>query len=375
MAYPRNRYRPVRRRSGIPRGRRDNRGDSLTGIMLVQVVITLCLVSGLYFATLGSGQLALSVRQGAEALIGRTWDEGEIRAAMGRVASLTPIQGGWSWEGVGGLYGNQPEDAYLGEAVLAGTQPQSNRIEGEELPMPPLPVLEQRPAPSGPLPSVGDSPLPTVPIEEAVPDNEPTADVDAAVSSEGVLKPPVNTAADEDDHTTADKAGAVAPALSGPTRKITPNTGSQAMDLPQGVLFSPVYLSVRLASPAAGRVTSQFGMRTHPITDRDDFHTGVDIAAPHGTDILSALQGLVVEVGYSAVYGHTILLDHGGGVQTRYCHCDSIVARVGQQVAKGARIAVVGSTGLTTGPHLHFELIINGLRANPLPHLRTVAGL
>lgn len=364
MAYTRRR-KPARRRPTASRVRRE--GDSLSGVMLIQVVITLCLISGLYFATLGGGGLAAGVRAAAAELINRRWEEGEIKAAMGRVAELTPIEGGWSWSEIrGGLYGGTEEDARLGEAVLAATQPQQPQ------PLPPTEPLPT-PLPEGPLPSVGDSPPPALPVDDNV-DAAIEADAYTADPPEMVLKPPVNTAAGVFTSAQSDKAGAAAPALSGMSPSAVGLLGP-AGGITGDILLTPVHISARLSSPVAGRVSSRFGARVHPVTKKDDFHTGVDIVAPRGSDILSALPGEVVIISHSQIYGNSIVIDHGGGVQTRYCHCDSIIAKEGDKVAIGARIATVGSTGLTTGPHLHFELIIGGLLANPLPHLKTVAAL
>jgi len=139
---------------------------------------------------------------------------------------------------------------------------------------------------------------------------------------------------------------------------------------PAHVLMAPVFLSQRLLSPALGPVTSAFGFREHPVSGESDFHTGIDIAADQGADVCAALQGTVLETGRSAIYGNYIVLDHGGGVTTSYSHLKSIVAKPNARVSQGARIATVGNTGISTGPHLHFELMVDGLKADPLPHLR-----
>jgi len=99
-------------------------------------------------------------------------------------------------------------------------------------------------------------------------------------------------------------------------------------------------------------------------------HRAIDIACDQGTAILSAQAGIIEEVVYNhSTYGHYVLVNHGGGVKTRYAHCSSISATVGQNVAAGEVIAAVGSTGRSTGPHLHFEYILNGERVNPAPFL------
>lgn len=141
-----------------------------------------------------------------------------------------------------------------------------------------------------------------------------------------------------------------------------PVGGRQA---PEGTTLTPMVLSAPMAHPLAGRLTSPFGFREHPITGEEDFHTGIDLAAPLGTPILSVYPGVVVETGESKVYGNYILIDHGG-VMTRYCHCERILARVGMNLRQGERVATVGSTGMSTGPHLHLELRVDGKAADPM---------
>jgi murein DD-endopeptidase MepM/ murein hydrolase activator NlpD len=118
--------------------------------------------------------------------------------------------------------------------------------------------------------------------------------------------------------------------------------------------------------PASGPVTSQFGMRFHPILHRSRMHTGVDIGAHYGSPIRAAAPGVVILAGYMRGYGNTIIVDHGGGVSTLYGHCSDLVASEGQSVGRGQIIARVGSTGLSTGPHLHFEVRHNGTPVSPL---------
>lgn len=123
--------------------------------------------------------------------------------------------------------------------------------------------------------------------------------------------------------------------------------------------------SGRFIRPVEGRVTSGFGMRVHPIFKVRKMHTGIDIAAPAGTPIRAADSGVVVEAGYIRGYGYTVIIDHGGGVATLYAHCSALLVGAGQEVQRGQTIARVGSTGYSTGPHLHFEVRINGEPVNP----------
>jgi murein DD-endopeptidase MepM/ murein hydrolase activator NlpD len=117
------------------------------------------------------------------------------------------------------------------------------------------------------------------------------------------------------------------------------------------------------------RISSLYGYRIHPITGRRRFHDGLDIAANHGNGVYAYTDGRVVETGWNGGYGNCILIDHGNGLKTRYAHLSKIYVRVGQRVATGGKIGAVGSSGNSTGPHLHFEVIKNGRTQNPLNYL------
>ncbi len=118
-----------------------------------------------------------------------------------------------------------------------------------------------------------------------------------------------------------------------------------------------------LAWPLRGRITSSFGMRWGRM------HYGIDIAASHGTTVRAAASGKVIYSGWKGGYGNTVMIDHGDGVVTLYAHNSSLLVRVGQRVSAGQPIARVGSTGRSTGPHLHFEVRIDGKPQDPLLHL------
>ncbi|MCW5936632.1 MAG: peptidoglycan DD-metalloendopeptidase family protein [Fimbriimonadaceae bacterium] len=118
-------------------------------------------------------------------------------------------------------------------------------------------------------------------------------------------------------------------------------------------------------SPVSGRHTSGFGYRIHPITHTRRLHTGVDIAAPTGTPIYAAGSGVVISAGWRNGYGNAVVIDHGGGRSTLYGHCSRLFVQEGQKVSAGHHIAAVGSTGFSTGPHLHFEVRINGVPVDP----------
>lgn len=119
--------------------------------------------------------------------------------------------------------------------------------------------------------------------------------------------------------------------------------------------------------PAGGRISCRFGYRTDPIPSN---HTGIDIAIATGNAIVAANAGTVTQVVHGSYgYGKYVIINHGDGSATLYAHASQIYVTVGQKVARGERIAAVGSTGFSTGPHLHFEVIINGKKVNPEPYI------
>lgn len=120
---------------------------------------------------------------------------------------------------------------------------------------------------------------------------------------------------------------------------------------------------------SGGWISSYYGNRYHPILGYYRWHSGIDYAVDSGTPIKAAEDGTVIFAGDNGGYGLTVILDHGGGVSTLYAHCSKLLVRVGQNVEKGQTIALVGSTGLSTGPHLHFEVRVNGSTRDPLEWL------
>ncbi|MCX7841703.1 MAG: peptidoglycan DD-metalloendopeptidase family protein [Clostridia bacterium] len=121
--------------------------------------------------------------------------------------------------------------------------------------------------------------------------------------------------------------------------------------------------------PSSGSISSYFGNRLHPILKKYRMHTGIDINAASGASIIAANKGTVMLSGWQSGYGYTVIVDHGGGISTLYAHCSRLVAAVGQNVEAGEVIAKVGSTGLSTGSHLHFEVRNNGTPVNPLDYV------
>ena len=118
-------------------------------------------------------------------------------------------------------------------------------------------------------------------------------------------------------------------------------------------------------------VTSPYGYRIHPVTGSKRFHAGIDIGAAYGTNILAANSGTVIVAGYNAGgYGNYVVISHGGGYSTLYAHASSLLVSRGQKVTKGQVIAKCGSTGMSTGPHIHYEVQLNGKTTNPMQYYR-----
>lgn len=126
----------------------------------------------------------------------------------------------------------------------------------------------------------------------------------------------------------------------------------------------------QLLWPAAGPLTSSYGYRTHPIFGDTRLHTGIDIGASYGAPVIAADGGTVIFAGVMSGYGNAIVVDHGGGLATTYNHLASFYVAGGQSVARGSQIGAVGCSGYCTGPHLHFEVRINGDPVDPMPYLQ-----
>ncbi len=125
----------------------------------------------------------------------------------------------------------------------------------------------------------------------------------------------------------------------------------------------------RLIMPVNGRISSPFGYRVHPIFQVRKLHTGIDISASSGTPIKAADSGVVVQAGWRGGYGQAVVISHGDGIATLYAHQSKILVGVGDRVEKGDVIGKVGSTGYSTGPHLHFEVRVNGSPVDPMRYL------
>ena len=122
--------------------------------------------------------------------------------------------------------------------------------------------------------------------------------------------------------------------------------------------------------PTAGWLSSAFSrMRFHPILHEARAHEGLDVSAPMGTPIEAPANGTVIQAEWEAGYGNTIVIDHGFGIVTKFAHASRLLVKVGAKVHRGDRIALVGNTGLSTGPHLHYEVHVNGRPVNPLRYI------
>jgi len=132
------------------------------------------------------------------------------------------------------------------------------------------------------------------------------------------------------------------------------------------------YAGGEMEWPAPGNYTrtSEFGGRADPITGVWSSHGGTDIRAPYGAPIVAANSGVVIFAGWHYSYGNYVIIDHGGGIATLYGHCSKLLVSTGQEVNRGEKIALVGSTGYSTGNHLHFEARINGVRTDAMKYYK-----
>lgn len=173
------------------------------------------------------------------------------------------------------------------------------------------------------------------------------------------------------------------PANSNPTRPTLVNDIviiSEAREIPSAGNLSP--MTTRSSGsgnnmpsiwPVAGAIRGGFGMRHNPFGGwGTEFHKGQDISAPYGSQVIATADGVVVIAGWLRGYGQVVYVDHGNGISTRYGHLSRIDVTVGQTIKRGAQLGLVGSTGRSTGPHLHYEVRIDGLATNPIPYLPIV---
>ena len=133
----------------------------------------------------------------------------------------------------------------------------------------------------------------------------------------------------------------------------------------RGTKIPPTYIK----PISGGRLSSGFGARSAPTKGASTYHKGIDWATPIGTTVVASNAGTVVTAGWASGYGYAVYINHDDGKQTRYGHLSKVLVKPGQRVSQGERIALSGNTGITTGPHVHFEIRINGNAVNPLNYL------
>ena len=121
--------------------------------------------------------------------------------------------------------------------------------------------------------------------------------------------------------------------------------------------------------PAQGWVSSPFGYRIDPFTGKRTFHRGIDIATNFGNPIVATADGNVIEAAYDKFFGRTVIISHGGGIVTQYCHLDKYIVKAGQRIKRGELLGYVGKTGKALGPHLHYEIRINDTSVNPYNYI------
>ena len=239
-------------------------------------------------------------------------------------------------------------------AIERAIQSLLSRITGAE---PPQPSLEE------PAPETGQAePEPVVPEpeqeqESSMPD-EPT--VEGEVQPEEEVEPAFDYYYLETAEIDLDS-----PLGQGGLNPVDVDLGSGQLPVPEGNSMAPVALAGNLQPPVTGLITSDFAYRFHPVTGDTDFHNGMDIAAEEGRDVLAALPGRVVETGWSDIYGNYVMIEHSDNLSTYYAHCSEIIVAQGTVVRGGERIAKVGETGVATGPHLHFSVIVEGKFTDP----------
>ncbi len=148
--------------------------------------------------------------------------------------------------------------------------------------------------------------------------------------------------------------------------EIIDGSGGNDIESAKGTSFAEYFVNATPVMPVSGaRITSRFGYRTHPITGKKGFHTGLDLATAEGTPISAVYFGKVTKTGEDDSWGKYVLVEHSDGFETFYCHLSEIYAEKGSVMRQGETVGLVGSTGMSTGPHLHFEVRINGIRVDP----------
>lgn len=310
LVYHGNRRRTSRSSRPLP----NQKEDRLVKITLIQSFVTVIAVAGFFVYSLFGG-VTLEDKQSLQVALTEHMGAGELATEVGAI--------------FGGL-----EDSYLGQLVeqVMNLYREPVEVKGGSITDIPVagpaadPVLE----PSASLEPEQQADAPKPKAQEPRLEDEPAVGEGEPKSSEAV--------------------GIKLVGVEG--AKPIANTRNVKVNLTKEVVNG-------------GVVTSGFGFRLHPITGKQDYHTGVDIGATAGTAIYTPFDGRVVTVGVDYAYGNYVVVDHGDGLMTYYSHCQSILVKLGQVVKKGQTLAKVGNTGLSTGPHLHFEIMIEGSYVDP----------
>lgn len=293
----------TRPRSSRRQSAQPQKKDAVFSVMLAQITVCLILLALAYSLKVSGLPLYGQLKTAVSQLLTQEWNISEVMAQYAKV----PV-----W--------------------LAGVQ----SAEPVQQPAPQVPEPEQQPVIDDELAGYIEQYLPEE-ITQPDPASAPLPEKDAAGGGRG---------------------GGINPVQFVGAKK--------TLGAPKGAMLSPFFITDKPILPVkVGTLTCGFGFRVHPVTGKSDFHTGVDIAAPEGAPISAVLSGVVSEVGESSIYGNYIVLRHGNGLETAYCHCSEILAPKGAVIRKREVIAKVGSTGMSTGSHVHLEFRVGGLQANP----------
>lgn len=310
-------------------------------LVICGTIFVLLVVVKLLFPEAVSG-----IARSAGRLIGRDADFKEAFAAMGRAISGEAAVSESLQDAYTAVFSPAPPAS---SAAAAGTA-----AAAAPLPLDPGARLMRYTAPT----------LPEIPAE--------AADAEVVVEISGGQTAPAETGDGGPP-----PAGPAAPSAESPAEGATEpaaddTAAAQALSyvysmpaLPDNASLEQRNLGFSHCTPVHGPLSSSFGWREHPVEGGSKFHYGVDLAAEEGTDILAFADGTVYATGESSTLGNYIMLQHQGGYMTLYAHCSRVTA-AGGQIAQGEKIAEVGSTGLVTGPHLHFELHDGDLYLNPI---------
>ena len=188
-----------------------------------------------------------------------------------------------------------------------------------------------------------------------------TKPVDVSAVPDAVTEPQPQTGE-------AEQAAAEQPAADAPSAQ-TEDTASDSQPRSAAAVMSLFADAAEITPPLHGRLTSRFGSRVDPISGEGAVHRAVDIAAPEGTRVGAAWDGIVTEAGTDAKKGNYVWMVHKNGCETLYCHCASLLVKAGDVIRAGETIALSGTTGYSTGPHLHFGIRRNGEMVDPLQYL------